>query len=271
MQTLSLYSASEEPSEHLVFMHANGFPPGTYASLLDALKPLGRISTVEHRPLWQEKAPTFLSWEGYAEDAIATLRREFSGPVWLVGHSMGGAISLLIARKAPELVKGVVALDPVTINSPFLTWSRLAFRLWPNKPRMIQGALGRPHHFESHDAAFEFYRGKRAFSGIADKELKDYVIAAHAPTEQGVTLRFSGEWEACVYRSPPSLWSTLSKLTMPIHILGGNSSYVVTPTVAARLRGYDNLCVEMMDAGHLLPMEKPIETAAFVSRVIKNS
>jgi pimeloyl-ACP methyl ester carboxylesterase len=182
---------------------------------------------------------------------------------------MGGAISLLIARKAPELVKGVVALDPVTINSPFLTWSRLAFRLWPNKPRMIQGALRRPHHFESHDAAFEFYRGKRAFSGIADKELMDYVIAAHAPKEQGVTLRFSGEWEACVYRSPPNLWSTLSKLAMPIHILGGNSSYVVTPSVAARLRGYDNLCVEMMDAGHLLPIEKPIETAAFVSRVIK--
>jgi hypothetical protein len=25
----------------------------------------------------------------------------------------------------------------------------------------------------------------------------------------------------------------------------------------------------MMDAGHLLPIEKPIETAAFVSRVIK--
>ena len=82
-------------------MHANGFPPGTYASLLDALMPLGRISTVEHRPLWQEKAPTFLSWEVYADDAIATLRREASGPVWLVGHSMGGAISLLIARKAP--------------------------------------------------------------------------------------------------------------------------------------------------------------------------
>jgi hypothetical protein len=113
---------------------------------------------------------------------------------------------------------------------------------------MIQGALRRPHHFESHDAAFEFYRGKRAFAGIADKELMDYVIAAHAPTEQGVTLRFSGEWEACVYRSPPNLWSTLSKLAMPIHILGGNSSYVVTPSVAARLRGYDNLCVEMMDA-----------------------
>ena len=268
MQTLSLHSDSAQTSEHLVFLHANGFPPGTYASLLNELVPLGRISTLEHRPLWQAKAPKFLDWEVYAEDAIATLRKQADRPVWLVGHSMGGAISLLIAHKAPELVKGIVALDPVTINSPFLAWSRLAFRLWPNKPRMIQGALGRPHHFESHQTAFEFYRGKRAFAGIADKELMDYVTAAHASSDQGVTLRFSGEWEACVYRSPPSLWSKLRKLTVPVHILGGKSSYVITPAVAERLRGYSNLQIEMMDAGHLLPMEKPLETAAFVTRVI---
>ena len=76
------------------------------------MKPFGRISTIEHRPLWQEKAPKYLNWDVYADDAIKTLRSEAREPVWLVGHSMGGAISLLIAHKAPELVKGVVALDP---------------------------------------------------------------------------------------------------------------------------------------------------------------
>lgn len=271
MQTLSLYSDATDSSEQLIFLHANGFPPATYLSFLDELKSLARISTLEHRPLWQEKAPKFLSWEVYAQDAIETLRREASQPVWLVGHSMGGAISLLIAHKAPELVRGVVALDPVTINSPFLAWSRLAFRLWPNKPKIIQGALRRPHHFESHQAAFEFYRGKRAFSGVADKELMDYVMAAHAPSDQGVTLRFSGEWEACVYRSPPSLWSKLGRLTVPVHILGGQSSYVLTSSVVERLSSYSNLEVEMMDAGHLLPMEKPDATAASVTRVIEMS
>ena len=119
--------------------------------------------------------------------------------------------------------------------------------------------------------AFEFYRGKRAFAAIADKELMDYVLAAHAPSDQGVTLRFSGEWEACVYRSPPSLWSKLRKLELPVHILGGESSYVITSAVVERLRGYPNLQVKMMDAGHLLPMEKPLETAAFVTRVIEMS
>ena len=63
----------------------------------------------------------------------------------------------------------------------------------------------------------------------------------------------------------------VAKIKLPVHILGGESSYVITPAVVERLRGYPNLQMEMMDAGHLLPMEKPLETAAFVTRVIEMS
>ena len=265
MQSLSVFSDKSHSEEHIVFLHANGFPPGTYSSFLTAISSLGRISTLEHRPLWLKKAPKFLDWNVYADDAIETLQRDTRDPVWLVGHSMGGAISLLIAKKAPHLVKGVVGLDPVTINSRFLAFSRLAFRLWPDKPKMIRGALGRPHHFESHRCAFEFYRSKRAFSNIADKELMDYVLAAHEESDEGVHLRYSGAWEACVYRSPPNLWECFERINKPIHILGGEHSYVIVPTVAQRLRQLKSVHFQSIDAGHLMPIEKPLETAAFVT------
>ena len=268
MQILSHFSDASDSSKHVVFLHANGFPPRTYATFLSAISPLGRISTVEHRPLWIKEAPKFLDWGVYADDAIKTLERETTSPVWLVGHSMGGAISLLIARKAPHLVKGVVGLDPVTISSRFLAFSRLAFRLWPDKPKMIRGALGRPHQFASHQAAFEFYRAKRAFSGIANRELMDYVLAAHAPSDTGVDLRYSGAWEACVYRSPPNLWKCFDRIQKPIHILGGQHSYVIVPNVVERLERLTNVQFEAIDAGHLMPMEKPQETAAFVTECI---
>ena len=268
MQSLSAFSNAAHSGEHIVFLHANGFPPGTYASFLTALGSLGRVSTVEHRPLWVKEAPTFLDWSIYADDAIETLEREAKGPVWLVGHSMGGAISLLIARKAPHLVKGVVGLDPVTINARFLAFSRLAFRLWPDKPKMIRGALGRPHHFPSHQSAFDFYRSKRAFSGIADKELMDYVRAAHSASDNGVDLRYSGAWEACVYRSPPNLWKCFEHIEKPVHILGGAQSYVIVPTVAERLKKVKQINFQTIDAGHLMPLEKPAEVAAFVTECI---
>jgi pimeloyl-ACP methyl ester carboxylesterase len=268
LQTLSDFSDASDSAEHIVFLHANGFPPDAYASFLSAISSLARISTIEHRPLWTKEAPKFLDWGVYADDAIKTLERETTRPVWLVGHSMGGAISLLIARKAPHLVKGLVGLDPVTINSRFLAFSRLVFRLWPDKPKMIRGALGRPHRFDSHQAAFEFYRTKRAFSGIADKELMDYVLAAHAPSESGVDLRYSGDWEACVYRSPPNLWRCFDRIHKPVHILGGEQSYVIVPNVAERLAQLRNVKFESIDAGHLMPMEKPQETASFVTECI---
>ncbi len=270
MQSISDFSDASSSGEHIVFLHANGFPPGTYTSFLTAISPLGRISTIEHRPLWAAEAPNFLDWGVYANDAIKTLERQTKGPVWLVGHSKGGAISLLIAKKAPHLVKGIVGLDPVTINSRFLAFSRLAFRLWPDKPKMIRGALGRPHHFESHQSAFDFYRKKRAFSGIADKELMDYVLAAHAESAQGVDLRYSGAWEACVYRSPPNLWKCFEQINAPMHILGGEHSYVIVPSVAERLRKLKRVHFQTIDAGHLMPIEKPQETAAFVTDCISS-
>ena len=210
----------------------------------------------------------FLDWSVYANDAIETLEREARGPVWLVGHSMGGAISLLIAKKAPHLVRGVVGLDPVTIPSRFLAFSRLAFRLWPDNPKMIRGALGRPHQFKSHEAAFDFYRPKRAFSNIADTELMDFVLAAHAPSDDGVDLRYSGAWEACVYRSPPNLWKCFDHIQKPIYILGGAHSYVIVPTVAKRLKKLEYVNFQTIDAGHLMPIEKPSETAVFVTECI---
>ena len=72
MQSISDFSDASSSGEHIVFLHANGFPPGTYTSFLTAISPLGRISTIEHRPLWAAEAPNFLDWGVYANDAIKT-------------------------------------------------------------------------------------------------------------------------------------------------------------------------------------------------------
>ena len=190
----------------------------------------------------------------------------------LLGHSMGGAISLMLAARAPELVKGVILLDPVVFSSRFWLFAKVAFWLWPDRSKMVQSALRRPHHFDSFDAAFNFYRSKRAFSNIQDQGLWDYVNAAHQAQEDGsVTLRYSGKWEACVYRSPPSLWSTIGKLRKPLSVLAGRQSYVVLPSIADKLSSYPSLHFDWMDAGHLLPLEEPTKTAQWVTARMEKS
>ncbi|MFR8547651.1 MAG: alpha/beta fold hydrolase [Lachnospiraceae bacterium] len=47
-----------------------------------------------------------------AEDAAGILREYASEPAWIFGNSAGGLIALALAMQAPELVKGLVLLEP---------------------------------------------------------------------------------------------------------------------------------------------------------------
>lgn len=145
-----------DASEDVLFLHANGFPPGTYQQCLSEIQSVRRLYTVEHRPLWDADAPGILHWSQYADDTLAVLRRERTEPLWLLGHSMGGGISLMLAARAPDLIKGVILLDPVVFSSRFWLFAKVAFWLWPDRSKMVQSALRRPHEFESLDAAFNF-------------------------------------------------------------------------------------------------------------------
>ncbi len=46
-------------------------------------------------------------------ELVRTLLADGLGPAWLVGNSMGGLISIMTAARYPELVEGLVLIDPV--------------------------------------------------------------------------------------------------------------------------------------------------------------
>ncbi len=48
----------------------------------------------------------------HVEDAAALIRREAGGPALVVGSSYGGVIALELARRAPDLVAGVIVCEP---------------------------------------------------------------------------------------------------------------------------------------------------------------
>lgn len=61
----------------------------------------------EHRP-----AGSFYHLWDYVLDVVEVLQLQKQS-VWLVGHSMGGAVALLVAAIVPEKVRGLVLLDNV--------------------------------------------------------------------------------------------------------------------------------------------------------------
>jgi pimeloyl-ACP methyl ester carboxylesterase len=46
-----------------------------------------------------------------ADDIVRILRDEVGQPAWLLGHSVGGAVMMLAADRAPELVRGLVSVE----------------------------------------------------------------------------------------------------------------------------------------------------------------
>ena len=103
------------------FSHANGFPASTYRTIFAELADDYEIRSVErfgHDPRY----PVTRDWPHLVDqllDDIASRRtatRQTQPKVWLVGHSLGGYLSLMAALKRPQWVKGVVMLDSPVIG-----------------------------------------------------------------------------------------------------------------------------------------------------------
>ncbi|MEC8112556.1 MAG: alpha/beta hydrolase, partial [Pseudomonadota bacterium] len=139
-----------------------------------------------------------------------------------------------------------------------------------NGTAIVQRALKRPHHFETLESAFAFYRGKRVFSEFSDEALKAYVVAAHSDDGEGVKLLYSGAWEACVYRSVPSVAGALRSVDKPCLVIAGEQSYVLTSRTARWIRRCNqSIDIQSAAGGHLLPLEAPDRCADMIASFVK--
>ena len=263
-----------------LFSHANGYPPDSYRVLLASLSEnLGLpVNTHAHRPLVSnEPPPTFLTWQTYAADLIERIEGEARGSVWLVGHSMGAASAVLAAARRPDLFAGIVALDPVLVSTRVWFWARVFSFFKPDAVPIVKRALARPHVFESSNAAFDFYRGKKVFAQVSDIVLMDYVAAGHIAQPDGsVTLRHTGAWEACIYRSVPRMTGALKAVACPVLIVAGESSDVLTAERLSWAKAINPAMeIQSLAGGHLLPLEAPEAcanaAADFIRRYLSGS
>ena len=52
-----------------------------------------------------------LDLPGQASELLRYLREEVGQPAWLLGHSVGGAVAMMMAERAPELVRGLISVE----------------------------------------------------------------------------------------------------------------------------------------------------------------
>ena len=255
------------PVLHLA--HANGFPPGAYRLFAQALAAHYRVVALPARPLWPgsmpEEAPT---WRTMAGDMLRGLEALDAPGMVGLGHSMGGVFTLWAAIDRPDLYRAVVLIDPVILPPHWLWWLRLARAAGlDGRMPLVQATLRRRRTWPGQQACFDHYRRKDLFARWPDDALWDYVRAAVHEEGEAVTLRYRPEWEAHIFATVPvDIWPDVPRLSVPCLVVRGEHSKTFVPGAEARVARLLPAArvVTIPGATHLLPMERPRETATAV-------
>ena len=253
----------------LHFSHGNSFPAGTYRQLLE---PLGRdhevrcIDMLGHDPAY----PVDDGWRGLVAQLIARLEC-YDEPAILVGHSLGGALSVMAAHERPDLARCVVMLDsPVVAGWRAALWS-LAKRIgWGEKLSPARLSWKRRHVWPDRQAAFEHFASKPVFESWAPGVLDDYLDSGLMPHPDGVQLRFSREVETDIYGTLPHDMGKLlaAPFAVPVGCIAGTRSEEMRQAGLAATRQLVGPNLLMVEGGHLYPMEQPALTARLTERMI---
>jgi pimeloyl-ACP methyl ester carboxylesterase len=264
------------PVVHLA--HANGFPPGTYRPLAEALAEHYHVLALPGRPLWPgsrpESAPT---WQPLAGDLVEGLNELGLSGIGGVGHSLGGVLTMWVAIRRPDLFRAVVLIEPVILPAAWLWGLRLVRRLGlEHRQPLVQGALHRHRTWPSRQAAFSHYREKTLFARWSDDALWAYVESGLIEGKDGqFELAYPPKWEAHIFGTTPTgIWRDVARLETPALVIRGEASETFRPAAQARMARLlpEAQFVTVAGAGHLVPMERPAETAAaipgFVSGIL---
>ena len=254
----------------LHFVHGNSFPSGTYSVFLSSLKSHYQVEALDmhaHNPDY----PVNDCWDGLSQELIATLLERYTQPVVLVGHSLGGMLSLIAAKLRPDLVSCVVLLDSPVVAGWRARVLSMSKKIGLDK-RFSPARLSarRRTTWVDTEAAYHHFARKPVFAAWPEQVLRDYIRFGTEPHPDGVCLRFNRDIETAIYRTLPHGISRLTRKPFPVPIgfIGGLSSAECRQAGLGATKKLVGRHFVRIPGGHLYPMESPELAAKQVHAMI---
>jgi len=258
-------SGAEDVTVH--FAHATGFNAETYSSLLAEVDPAIGLYLMDARGHGRSEAnadPRKLrSWRPYVND-LEAFASTLPQPLVLAGHSMGATVSMELAARRPDLVRGLVLIDPVILplaQIPLAAVARtfgLAERIVP----IAKMAGRRRMEFPSKAAAVDNYVGKGPFRTWPREWIESYVEGGTVDKGDG-TVRLSCDraWESKTFAmATVNPYRALRKVGCPITLFAREHSGPPftreSREAFMRCRPETRLLV-LEDVTHFMAMERP--------------
>nr|WP_207160689.1 alpha/beta hydrolase [Rhodoferax fermentans] len=266
---------------NIVFSHANSFGASTYRLMFQALQARGLVAHAVdqfgHDPLY----PVTSNWPHLVRQLLDFARpvvAQAGEPLFFVGHSLGGFLSLMAAARAPDLARGVLLLD-----APILGGWR-ANLVGVAKRTQLVGAISpgkvsrnRRNQWPDAAAALAHFQSKQAFAQWHPQVLADYISHGTVDTqvdgEPRRVLRFEREVETAIYNTLPDNLDAMLRqhpVRCPVAFIGGTRSAEMKQVGMALTQRVTHGRTMMLDGSHLFPMEQPLVTAAAIEAALLN-
>jgi pimeloyl-ACP methyl ester carboxylesterase len=219
--------------------------------------------------------------QAHADTVIAYLEHSGRGPVHLVGNSMGGAISILVAARRPDLVR------TLSLVSPAVPDNRL--RIYPlrNDPRVAVIAIpvlgeALTKRMNSRTGAEARVKGTIALC-FADRKrfpaerLREAVEEARERDPlpwavSGLLKSMRGLATNQILRGRRG-WATMRRIEAPTLVLWGDRDKLVAPDLAPYVAAAvpDSRLLVLPDIGHTAMMEDPVTSARVVLGLLEDA
>ncbi len=221
------------------------------------------------------------SLDAHARIVIAYLETSDRGALHLVGNSMGGAISILVAARRPDLVRTLTLISPAVPDNKR--------RVYPLKHNRESALLAVP--FLGEAAMRRFVAGRapevRVEGTIAlcfadksrypEQRMQEAVEEARARTDlpwaNEAFLRSMRALGRSQFLHGSSGWATMRTVAAPTLVIWGDKDRLVAPDLAPYVAAAipDSRLLVLPDIGHVAMMEDPVTTARAIVALLDDA
>ena len=270
---IEIFDNTDKPG--FQFAHATGFNALTYKELLEPLSDNFNVRAVDARGHGFTKLKAnpqdMYDWKIYCDDLIKSVElfvEKTQKPIILSGHSMGAASAIQVAAIRPDLVSGLVLVDPVLMTNKIKVIFKIGrkYPLFKNFPIIKQGMMmseatkKRRRYWKNKEEIFNSYKNKLIFKTWTETTIRNYIEGGTELIGDETRLTCDPLWEAATFSSwKHDAMGLIDKLNCPITLLQAEFNSTARGNGPIKLMQQYKLGVHKIVKGstHFLPMEFP--------------